>query len=107
MGTPVNSQTITGTLTLDQYAAPVQAITPSGAARNVKVPSSPALGQSIQIINAAATGGYNLLVKDPGGTITLATLTPGQATPQLFPMIGGGNATPKYSVATFSPVSPT
>lgn len=107
VGNAVNQQTITGTLTLDQCAAPVQVITPSGAARTVKLPSSPALGQSIQIINAAATGGYNLLVKDPGGTTTLATLTPGQATPQLFPMIGGANTTPKYSTCTFSPVSPT
>jgi hypothetical protein len=105
VGTPVNTQTLTGNLTLDQYAAPVQALTPSGANRNVTLPSSPGVADSLRIINKAATGTYNLVVKNLDGS-TLVTLTPGQSTPVLYPLVGGANATPKYSTATPTVVTP-
>jgi hypothetical protein len=105
VGTPVNTQTLAGNLSLDQYAAPVQALTPSGANRNVTLPSSPGLDQSLRIINKAATGSYNIVVKNPDGS-TLLTLTPGQSTPVMFPVVGGANATPKYSTATPTVVTP-
>ena len=105
VGVLVNTQTLTGNLTLDQYAAPVQALTPSGANRNVTLSSAPVLGQMLQIINKAATGGYNLVVKNPDGS-TLVTLTPGQSTPPMYPVVGGANATPKFSTATPTVATP-
>jgi len=105
VGTPVNTQTLTGNLTLDQYAAPVQALTPSGANRNVTLPSSPGVADLLRIINKAATGTYNIVVKNPDGS-TLVTLTPGQSTPVMYPLVGGANATPKYSTATPTVVTP-
>jgi len=104
VGATVNTQTITGTLALDQYSAQVQVITPSGATRKVKLPASPALGDSIRIINAALTGGNSIQVRDSADTMTLATLTPGQSTPAIYPNIGGASSTAKYSNQTVTPV---
>ena len=73
VGATVNTQTITGTLALDQYSASVQVITPSGATRKVKLPASPGIGDSIRIINGALTGGYSIQVRDSADTTTLAT----------------------------------
>jgi hypothetical protein len=105
LGTPTNTQSISGTLTLDEYAAPLQLITPTGAARTVKLPASPRVGDSIRIVNAALTaGGYNLVVKDSTGTTTICTLTPGQSTTPIYPNVGGASSSPKYPTATITPV---
>jgi hypothetical protein len=104
VGATVNTQTITGTLALDQYSAQVQVITPSGATRKVKLPASPGIGDSIRIINAALTGGNSIQVRDSADTMTLATLAPGQSIPAIYPNVGGASSTAKYPNQTVTPV---
>lgn len=69
-----NTQTISGTLELDDGDYWLQVISPSGANRTVEL-SAEAVGNHITVIyNAGAT--YSILVKDDSGATTFVTLAP-------------------------------
>lgn len=75
----VNVETITGTKTLTITDCNVQALTASGASRDVQMPTTTSMnaGMWFRIINAGSSN--NIVVKTNGGGTTLATLTPGMS----------------------------
>jgi hypothetical protein len=94
----VNTETLSANKSLVAADANVQALTASGASRNVTLPDPATMtfGHSYRIINAGSSN--NLVLKDFGGT-TLATLTPGQSA-TVKPMSSGGALVWPASVAT-------
>ena len=71
-----NTETITGTKELDDADLPIQIITPSGADRVVELASEATTNHSTFIINPSGSS-YSLVIKDDAGSITYATIQPG------------------------------
>lgn len=73
----VNVETLSGTKQLVLTDAYVQALTASGANRDVELPAAPmSFGHGFKIMNVGSSN--NIVVKDSTGSSTVVTLTPGQ-----------------------------
>ena len=78
-GTGVNTETLAGNKTLVYYDAPVQALDPGGAGRNVILPAvAVSEGKMFWIINTADAAEV-LTIQGPGGTPNLGTPTQNEA----------------------------
>lgn len=98
----VNVESLSANKTLLITDANWQYLTASGANRDVLMPATAPRGVWFRIINAGASN--NLVVKTNDGLTTICTLTPGQMTPEFFP-IGGTPAWPtSLTPATEGPV---
>ena len=74
-----NVETLSADKNLSDTDCPVQYLTPSGANRNVILPTAATTNHKFVIINPTGTS-YSLVVKTYGSVSTLATLTAGQGT---------------------------
>lgn len=97
--------TLTGDITLNERDADVLALTPSGANRKVILPASASYASRRKVLNTAASGGPNLLVRNPADSATVATLTPGQMS-IVAPVIGS-TGSPVYTSDSLSTPSTT
>lgn len=74
-GELTNTQTLSGTLTLNDASFPIQNLTPSGATRTVLLPPEAATNHVFFFRNVSGT--QNLVIKDDSNTTTFATILPG------------------------------
>lgn len=75
-GELTNTQTLTGTLTLNDASFPIQNLTPSGADRAVLLAPEASTNHHTIFRNAGSV--YNLIIQDDSGATTFATLLPGE-----------------------------
>lgn len=101
-GTPVRTANLAADLQLDEADAPVQVLTPTGATRKVRLPSSPDVRQTIRIHNAAAAT-YDILVRDADDTTTITTLPPGSTSVDFVVVVGGSSPSPRFDASPQTP----
>ncbi len=93
-GSGAGVATLTGTRTLTGTSAHFQVLNPSGANRDVRLPSlgttSHGTGQWFCVRNSGST--YDLVLKDSAGTTTVATITPGAWVWVIGARVSGSNS---------------
>lgn len=97
---PVNVQTLTSNLTLDDTSPNIQVLTPSGGTRSVILPDITDWGTEYTFHNVSATN--SLLVRNHADTTTLATVAPASSEMIVPSVSPSGGTTPDFVRAVAS-----